>query len=96
MGMSTAHVNIEYNVQTDKYTFSGTANDVGRKIIIEEFLRSQIGAGVDMGESERRDVYHIQIEWDPDGDVFKTRFDTGNKGLRDGILMQALSILEKE
>ena len=44
----------------------------------------------DNSKANRRDVYHITLKWDPQQDDICISDDTGNKGLRDGILMDFL------
>jgi hypothetical protein len=61
--------------------------------VISEFLRSQIGAGRDENEPHVREVYRIRLELDLADDSFTTYSDTGNKGLRDGILMEVVQKL---
>ena len=56
-----------------------------------EFLRSQIGMGTDNRRAEEHDIYKIQITWNPDHDQFESRSNTGNLGLRDGILYDVIA-----
>jgi hypothetical protein len=55
--------------------------------IIMTFLRGQMGKGADASFAIERDVYHIRMEVDLESDTFAVRHDTGNLGLRDGILL---------
>lgn len=66
-----------------------------RAELIWEFLRSQMGAGADNSPPAERDVYHIRMDIDLSEDRFSVRSDTGNKGLRDGILMDVARRLAK-
>ena len=55
--------------------------------VIEEFLRAQMGKGKDSSPPNRLQEFKIRLELDLDGDKFSSSTDTGNLGLRDGILM---------
>lgn len=61
--------------------------------IISEFIRSQMGTGKDNTPAEERDVYNITIQIDLSDDTFYCKHDCGNKGLREGILMDILGRL---
>ena len=88
--MSHLTLDIEYDIRTGKHTLSGDVKPEKAGDIIEAWIRGQIGAGKDESPPEERDVYHITIEWYPEKDDFVCRSDTGNKGLREGILMSVL------
>lgn len=60
---------------------------------ISDFIRTQIGAGEDKCKAIEIDVYHINITCDMSCDSFSCDHDTGNKGLREGILMDVVSRL---
>jgi len=84
---------ISYNIKTNEFEITGNLNKIGQETILEEFLRSQIGAGVDKSEPNIRDIYNITLIWHPDFDNIKVFSDTGNKGLRDAILYNVLNKL---
>lgn len=58
--------------------------------VLEDFLRRQIGSGEDPDPLVERDEYNIAIQLDLDEDVFYHEHDCGNKGLRDGIMIDVL------
>ena len=84
-------LNIEYDLNTNKFKVSGDINEKGRKELVEAFLSSQVGAGIDKNKPNELDKYHIQLKWYPNQDDIQITTNTGNKGLRDGILMYYLS-----
>jgi len=85
---------ITYNVKKGKFKITGTLNKVGQKTVLENFIRSQFGEGVDNRKPKIKDVYHIRLAVDLSYDILKVKYDTGNMGLRDGILMDVYSKLE--
>jgi len=91
--MQNLFLNIEYDIENDKYKFNSNAKEY--RTIIENFLRSQIGAGQDNRKPVEKDIYNISIELDLSNDSFKSSDDCGNYGLRDGILMNALNFVKK-
>ena len=90
MSLDHLTLNIIYNIKKNKFTFKGDVKKEAYSDLICEFLRSQIGAGEDDGKANVRDVYKITLKWFPENDRFEVSYDTGNKGLRDGILHYAL------
>jgi len=92
MGKDKLFVAIEFNMN-GKYKITGDVKKEKRIDIISEFVRGQAGKRKDKRKANKKDIYHIKIEWNPDMDVFTCTDDTGNFGLRDGIL---LTILSKE
>ena len=63
--------------------------------VVEGFLRGQVGAGKDESPPNEQDVYHIRIEVDLSFDIFTSRHDCGNLGLRDGILLHFAKTLDE-
>jgi len=87
---------IQYDVKKDEFIVNGDLNREGRSEVIEGFLRGQMGKGRDRTKPEKRDVYHITLNWYPENDRIEVSSDTGNKGLREGILMRYLARLSAE
>ncbi len=79
-------LDIKYDIKRDRFEVGGDVKEEKRVDLVGMFLRSQLGQGLDRNEAEERDVYHITITWHPKDDSISVRSDTGNKGLRDGIL----------
>ncbi len=82
------NVKIIYDIKTDTFSVEGNAKDP--KKIVEDFIRTQVGAGEDKAEANKLDSYVISIALDPSFDTFTATSNCGNKGLRDGILMHFL------
>jgi len=87
---------ITFDMKTGQTTFGGNVKPSARESLIEAFISTQLGAGEDHSKPEERDVYHITLRWNPENDSFRASSDTGNKGLRDGILMYILRQLAAE
>jgi len=85
-----ATMDITYDIQKDEFDIKGDLNPNGQAEVLDSFIRSQIGAGEDPNPAIERDQYHIKLQWFPDIDEIRSEYDTGNKGLRDGILMELL------
>ncbi len=64
--------------------------------LIGDYIHAQVGAGKDESPPIQRDVYNIAIGVELDDDSWGSSHDCGNKGLREGILMRVLQILDKE
>jgi hypothetical protein len=58
--------------------------------LLVTFIQGQVGQGADSRKAKELDVYHINIKIDLSQDIFHVRDDTGNKGLRDGIIMHTI------
>src|SRR5687767_11064033 len=91
-----ATLSIEFRLpkgQHSQFTISGDIKPEAYEEIISSFLQTQIGSGVDKREAIERDAYHITLRWYPEDDRIEAISDTGNLGLRDGILIFVLSKL---
>jgi len=84
-------LDLKYDVGKDKFEVESDMTDEGRLEIIEWHIRNEMGMGRDEKKPNERDVYHIQLRWYPDFDEIEFVVDdTGNKGLREGILLAYL------
>lgn len=79
------YVNIGFDITTSKFITDTNTNNP--KKIVGEFLRSQIGKGVDNTKANDLVVYNISIYLNLSDDSFTCTDNCGNKGLREGILM---------
>jgi len=87
---------INYDVEKDKFDIKGDITLDGQVEILDSFIRSHVfGAGHDPTPMIERDQYQIRLQWFPDNDEIRSEYDTGNKGLRDGILIEYLKRLQK-
>lgn len=93
MSLDYLTLDIIYNVNNDKFEIKGDVNKRGQEELISNVLREQIGNGRDDKKAIERETYHIQLKWYPENDTIEVSSDTGNKGLRDGILMHYLKNL---
>lgn len=62
--------------------------------LLTDYVHSQVGAGKDSAEPEVHDVYNITIGVELDDDSWGSSHNCGNKGLREGIVMQVINLLE--
>jgi len=88
-------LDIAYDVRKGTAEFSG---NVERKYwggLIYEFLKKQAEVGLDSCLPNERDVYHIRLQWLPNNKDIRVKDDTGNRELRDGILMVVLGLIEE-
>lgn len=79
---------INYNIADDTFDYISNIKSDQIKKIVSEFLRTQLGKGEDLSEADKRDCYSIEIHLDLSYDCFSVSHNCGNKGLRDGILME--------
>ena len=87
-------MDISYNIKKETFEITGNVNKVGQETILETFLRSQFGAGKDNSEPNIKDIYNIKFRVDLSYDIINVSDDTGNKGLRDGILAKIYGKLD--
>lgn len=90
MSLEYLTMDITYQVKDGHFDIAGDVNEQGQSTLIETFLHSQLGRGVDDSKPNEQDVYHITFKWYPEDDTIRVASDTGNKGLRDGILISLL------
>jgi len=89
-------VRIKYPVkEPEKYTIETNLKGEYIEEILSDYLRSIMGAGEDNSPAEIKDVYEINIDLDLENDSFSASSNTGNKGLRDGIVMDVLDRMSK-
>lgn len=94
MGLDCYTFEIQYDINKDKFSVIGDLNKQGQEELIDTWLRMQMGRGKDHSPANKLDVYKICLQWTPHMDVISVKDNTGNKGLREGILMHYLSILD--
>lgn len=89
-------LDITYPINTpDDFKIDGNVKEECQTDLLSDFIRGQLGAGADNSPPIERSEYHIRICVDLDGDKFSVTSDTGNKGLRDGIVMDVIRRLAK-
>jgi len=82
-------VKVEYDKREIKILESNL-NISWQMSLIENFLREQTGKGEGKSKINEEDVYYVTLTWNPENDAIKCTYNTGNKGLRDGILYATL------
>ena len=63
--------------------------------LLADYIHAQVGAGKDSSPPEVHDVYNITIGVELDDDSWGSKHNCGNKGLREGIIMQVINLLDK-
>lgn len=87
-------VEIDWNAVTDKFAIRTDAKSKAVEEVLMAFFSCELGAGSDASEPNRIEEYQIALELDMSDDTFRIALDTtGNKGLRTGIIMQAIARL---
>lgn len=90
------YFNVAFTIETGKFEIDSNIKPEHQAEIVSNFLRNQMGAGKDKSTPNKLDVYHIKLELDLSDDSFGSLHDCGNKGLRDGILLEVLGKLEMD
>jgi len=88
-------LNIEYNIETKKFTTSGDIDREGESTLVQNFLRSRVGADADNREANNQCIYNINLRLHPFDDIIEAYSDTGNNALRDGLLISFLKSLDE-
>lgn len=89
-------LDIIFYMQENRYETKSDMTLEGQINLLEWFLMDQSGAGGDGREAIDRKVYRITLKWNPDHDQITCDYNTGNKGLREGILTSVLKKLDVE
>ena len=84
---------IDYDLIGDEYWIGGNIKREAISEILEAYLSTQTGKGIDSTKANEVDLYSIDIGLDLSDDSFSIGHNCGNKGLRDGILMTLLGRL---
>ena len=63
--------------------------------LIGDFLHTQHSQDADDRDDTEREIYHIDLSVDLADDTWRIEYDTGNKGLRNGILMHVFQVIER-
>lgn len=87
--MQYLSLHVTYDVDTDNFSVDGDVKDDKRVELLMAYIRSQIGEGADHSPRTEARVYKISLQWYPDGDRFVVSHNCGNKGLREGLLIEA-------
>lgn len=86
---------VAFNIHDGTFTIETNMNVSGQIELLENWLRSQLGAGLDGKEAEDHIIYNIRLECALETDtLYITKDNTGSKSLRDGILLQVMRSLQ--
>ena len=88
----TIEIDFDINGQTAQIK-----TNAKREAVLElmtDYIHSQIGTGKDTSPPENRDVYKIILGVELAEDSWGSYHNCGNKGLRDGIVMKVLHLVE--
>lgn len=107
-----AYLDITYNLNTDKFTLDGNVNEEYHAELLENYLQDEcygnVGEMYNIGgktteealgtsvEANEKDIYHIIIGLTISGDTYSVACNTGDRGLRVGIVMNLLGQLSKK
>ncbi len=80
----------------ETFSFKTSFKEAVLSEVLGAFIQSQIGQGEDPSPARDLDFYTIRLELDVSTDTFRSSHNCGNKGLRDGILLDILSRLPNE
>ena len=86
------YMRINYS-KDGSYSISGNLNEEGQSEVLENFLRGQMWAKKD--EIPANKSYIIEIRWYPEDDRIESYSNTGNIGLRNGILWKVFGELSE-
>ncbi len=85
---------IGYNLNGDKFNVRGNLNSDYYEEVIDAFLSGQIGTEADGSKANDLEEYCIKLSLDVRTDTISCESNTGNRCLRDGILLKFLSTLK--
>lgn len=96
MSQPIIYINLTYPINDSKnFKIKTNAKPELVSELIFDFIHGQIGAGKDERPAKDLEVYHIDLSVDLTDDTWRTSHDTGNLGLRDGILMNVAQRIDK-
>ncbi|MBU2589321.1 MAG: hypothetical protein KKA65_04145 [Nanoarchaeota archaeon] len=86
-------MDITYYSKDGSFKILGNVEKKDQLNILSNFLRTQICKGYEIKKANEFDAYHISLKFDSSEDRYEVSDNTGNKGLRDGILMYIMAKL---
>jgi len=84
---------VKYNVRHSTFTIKSDVQKDRQAQLLLEYLRTKMGSGADNSAPNLKEEYTITLQWFAEDDSFRINSDTGNKGLREGILMKVVNRL---
>ncbi len=85
-----AYIRITYDLKKDKSFISTNIRPERVDDTLVAFLSTQAGQGEDKRKAKIRNIYKINLEIDLSDDTFRISDNTGNRGLREGIIMRTV------
>jgi len=90
--MSDIYMKVTYPIETpDEFQIETNAKPEVVGDLLGEFIHGQVGAGADNRPAIERNVYEITLSVDLSDDTWTVNHNCGNRGLREGILMDVMS-----
>lgn len=86
-------IQITFEIATEHTTIQTNAPHERVGELLEEYLRSIMGAGGDTTPFDQRERYVIKLGIDLGDETWQTMHDCGNQGLRDGIIRRVYTLL---
>ena len=91
-----AKIKIKFNLKKETFDVWTNIKDKFIADTVLEFLRSVMGTGKDKSKAKKLNIYLIEIGLALEGDIFTVKSNTGNKGLREGILMLFVKKMDED
>jgi hypothetical protein len=91
MALDSLTMRVKYHLKEDRFEVEGDIKPEKYRNIVSSFLSSQMDEGEDKRKANELEVYCIKLTWYPHTDRIESRSNTGNLGLRDGILLHFLN-----
>jgi len=89
-------IDLRMNIATGKFLVATNVKQKHLSDLLCEYLQGCLGAGADERKPEPRDIYTIRLRVDLSCDKFTVESDTGNDGLREGIIGALVNALENK
>lgn len=89
-------IEMTFNMKEDTVRIRTNAKHDKVGDLLEDYLHAQIGSGKDTTPATEKDIYNITLGVELGEDIWGSSHDCGNKGLREGIVMRILTMLDKE
>ena len=80
-------MNISYFLKEGDFKITGNISKEGQSEVLGNILFGEFNREKDNRKADKREEYNIEIKWHPHMDRIEVSENTGNYGLRDGILL---------
>jgi len=89
-------IEMEFDMKADKVQIKTNAKHEKVIDLLEDYLHAQVGTGKDTAPPEQHDVYKITIGVELGEDIWGSNHNCGNRGLREGIIMRVLTMIDQQ